>query len=77
MNAADVIELIKKLPPAEKAEVMAFLNKDAGVAESPARYASTTESDQRKVRTIPRADAERIADEIFDRHAELFRKLAQ
>ena len=78
MTAAEIIELIKKLPPEERAEVMAFLMKDDGaMAESGASYSGATRSSERKLRTIPQAEAERIADGVFDRHSELFRKLAQ
>ena len=78
MTAAEIIELIKKLPPEEKAEVVAFLMKEVGaVAESGAGYPGEMRSSARKLRTIPQAEAERIADGVFDRHFELFRKLAQ
>lgn len=78
MTAAEIIELIKKLPPEERAEVMAFLMKDDGaMAESGASYSGEMRSSERKIRTIPQAEAERIADGVFDRHSELFRKLAQ
>ena len=73
-----IIELIKKLLPDERAEVVAFLLKDDGaIAESRASYSGEMRSSERKLRTIPQAEAERIADGVFDRHSELFRKLAQ
>ena len=62
MSAAEIIELIEKLPPTEKAEVLAHLEK--------ARTG-------REIRYLPQAEAEQIADKIFKDHAELFRKLAQ
>jgi hypothetical protein len=77
MSAAEVIELIKKLPPDEKAAVVAYLNTQPGVGETTAQYTSSGEAEPRKLRTIPQEDAERIADQIFDRHPELFTKLAQ
>jgi hypothetical protein len=65
MSAAEIIELIEKLPPEEKAEVFAFLEK---------KKADRTEPG---VRHLPQADAERFAERIFKDHSELFRKLAQ
>jgi hypothetical protein len=63
MSAAEIIELIKKLPPEERAEVTAF--------------ARTVENGPEEIRRIDRAEAKRIGGELFDRHPELFRKLAQ
>lgn len=65
MSAAEVIELIKKLPPEEKAEVIAFVNGSSAVNEGP------------QVRYLPQAEAERRAAEIFEKNRELFRRLAQ
>jgi hypothetical protein len=78
MNAAEIIEMIKKLSPEERTEVMAYL-QDRGVAveEAGAKYPGAEQPAERKIRTIPQAEAERIANDIFDRHSELFRKLAQ
>lgn len=73
MSAAEIIALIKKLPPEEKAEVAAFLKADGEQKELRAEETGV----EPKVKYIPLADAERIADGIFDRHHELFRKLAQ
>lgn len=77
MSAAEIIELIKKLPPEERAEVAAFLEKrEAGaVEEPPAGYA--TGSAERIVRHVSDEDFEKALPGIFGRHRELFRRLAQ
>ena len=62
MSAAEIIELIKKLPPEEKAEVREFIQSEPA-------------SDG--VRRMDLEKAKATADKIFDRHAELFRRLAQ
>jgi hypothetical protein len=71
MNAAEIIEMIKKLPPEERAEVLAFIQREREptAVEEPA--------EERKVRYMPLDDAKQIAEGVFDRHSELFRKLAQ
>ncbi len=73
MSAAEIIELIKKLPPEEQAEVAAFLQTGGERKEPRVEEAGV----ERKVRYIPLAEAEKIAEGIFERHEELFRKLAQ
>jgi hypothetical protein len=73
MSAAEIIELIKKLPPEERAAVVAFVKE--GGAESEMRVEEAVV--ERTVRYIPLGEAEKIAEGIFDRHEELFRKLAQ
>jgi hypothetical protein len=65
MNAAEIIEQIKRLPPEEKKEVREFLNGES------------VDSGEPSVQYIPRADLERSAKEIFKKHETLFRKLAQ
>jgi hypothetical protein len=67
MSAAEVIELIKKLPPEEKAEVIAFAKN----AESEVR------STDRKVRYVSQEKFAEITPEVFAKHDELFRRLAQ
>lgn len=64
MSAAEIIELIKKLPPEEQAEVIAFARNAAPEADTPPR-------------TIPDERFRRAADEVFDKHRELLRRLAQ
>ena len=63
MSAAEVIELIKKLPPKEQAEVAAFLKagelRDAGK------------------RGVSDADFERAAQQVFADNKDLLRRLAQ
>lgn len=65
MSAAEIIELIKKLPPEEQAEVVAFArdlsDRDAS---SESRY-------------IPDDKFAEAAPRVFARHRELMRKLAQ
>lgn len=65
MSAAEVIELIKKLPPEEREAVFAF------AAEARAN------GDERKVRYLSLSDAEKTAEKIFAENESLFRRLAQ
>ena len=65
MSATEIIELIEKLPPQDKAEVIAYVRK-AGMAPA-----------EQTIRYLPDDEAERIAERIFRDHSELFRKLAQ
>lgn len=66
MSASEVIEMIKKLPPEEQAKVLAFSDELRAQAPGPAspRYAA-----QERAMAVARG--------VFDRHPELFRKLAQ
>jgi hypothetical protein len=63
MSAAEVIELIKKLPPEEKAEVIAFVRSAEAESTGPGQVASEA--------------FRAAADKVFTQHRELFRKLAQ
>lgn len=63
MSAAEVIELIKKLPPEEKAAVIAFVRSAEAEPTGPRHVDSPTFS--------------AAADKVFLHHRELFRKLAQ
>jgi hypothetical protein len=65
MSAAEVIELIKKLPPEELAEVENFIRT------SPARTA------EKKVRYASDAQFEAVTDCVFRENSELLRRLAQ
>ena len=65
MSAAEVIELIKKLPPEEQAEVFTFAEQ------------AKSEQAPRTIRYLAVADADRISERIFEEHKELFRRLAQ
>jgi len=67
MSAAEIIEMIKKLSPEDKAEVIAFARSEEG----------ETPSADRKIRYIDHEKAKATAEKIFDRHSELFRRLAQ
>jgi len=64
MSAAEVIELIKKLPPEEQAKVFAFGDE-------------AREQGGDVVRQANRDKAREVARQVFDRNPELFRKLAQ
>jgi hypothetical protein len=61
MSAAEVIELIKKLPPKEKAEVYAFVRK----------------ADEQGIRTISDEKFGEVAPKVFSKHRDLLRRLAQ
>ena len=76
MTAAEIIELIKQLPPQERAEVMAFLESaSAGVTETAGNYGTGTK--ERKVRYISNEKFEEIVPQLFEKHHELFRRLAE
>ncbi len=66
MSAAEVIALIKQLPPAEREEVRAFVRED--------RDSAGTEP---RVRYIPREEYGKQAPKIFEENHELLRRLAQ
>jgi hypothetical protein len=65
MSAAEVIELIKKLPPEEQAVVFAYSDEAREQASGDV------------ARVANRDKAREVARQVFDRHPELFRKLAQ
>ena len=67
MSAAEIIEKIKAMTPAQQAEVAAFLR---GLESSVVREDSG-------VRYISRDEARALSQPIFEENAELFRKLAQ
>lgn len=68
MSANEIIDQIKQLPPGEQEQVIAFVKQlgySAGLREElPLRY-------------MDEAKAKVASQEIFSKHAELFRKLAQ
>ena len=65
MSAAEVIEMIKKLPPKERAEVDSFLAETrASIQETSDRFATD-------------ADFDRAAKQVFADNHELLRRLAQ
>ena len=66
MSAAELIEQIKALPPADLEEVRSFLLN--GRVE---------DKDGAKVSYLGRQEARVLGDKIMERHDELFRKLAQ
>lgn len=65
MNAGEIIELIKKLPPAERAAVVAFARELGESDASP------------EGRGIPDDRFAEVASQVFAGHRELMRKLAQ
>jgi hypothetical protein len=65
MSAAEVIEIIEKLPLTEQQKVAAYLERK--------KQAATGDD----VRRMDHAKAITIGEGIFDRHSELFRRLAQ
>lgn len=75
MNAAEIIEMIKKLPPEERAEVMAFLMKLEETRVEVGRVEETGLDP--RINFLPQAEAERRAAKIFRENHELFRRLAQ
>lgn len=78
MSAAEIIKLIKQLPPEERAAVVAFVQSEAGrVAESEARYAAADRPAEQNVRFVAQSDFEKVLPEIFEKHHELFRRLSQ
>lgn len=65
MKAAEVIELIKKLPPEERAVVLNYAeNSRAKISEKSVRYATDEEF-------------EAISDRVFKENSGLLRSLAQ
>ena len=72
MTAAEIIKLIKKLPPEEKAEVIAFLmnkEEEAGRVEEAAIKGG--------IRFVADEEFEQLAPKIFAENRELLRRLAQ
>jgi Mg/Co/Ni transporter MgtE len=62
MSAQEVIEQINALPPEEREEVVNFVREQDATSVATARK---------------QPDWDRIIEEVFDEHDELFRKLAQ
>jgi hypothetical protein len=76
MNAAEIIEMIKKLSPEERAQVMAFLReREKTLAESAGRVEET--ATERKIRFISKDEFEKLAPKIFAENRDLLRRLAQ
>jgi hypothetical protein len=65
MSAAEIIEMIEKLPPAEKAEVIAYARKAA------------LPSEEKPIRYISDEKFAEVAPKVFEKHRELLRRLAQ
>ena len=67
MSAAEIIEQIKALPPEERREVVAFVQStENGTANSGGT-----------VRYVDDSQFESVVDRVFEKHAELFKKLAE
>jgi hypothetical protein len=69
MSAAEVIEMIEKLPPTERATVRAYLATKEKTMPTP--------DEPTTIRYMSTAEADRISEQVFDQHKELFRRLAQ
>ena len=65
VSAAELIEQIKALPPAEVEVIRNFLLNGEAESEAPA------------VQYAPDAEFDQAAQRVFEKHAELLRKLAQ
>ncbi len=65
MSAAEIVEMIEKLPPEQKAEVYALLEQ-----RKPREM-------ERKIRYVSDEKFAEVAPKIFDQHRELFRRLAE
>jgi len=66
MSTAEVIAIIDKLPPEEQRQVRDYLDQKIQSGGEP-----------RAGRKMDFAKAKAIGEGVFDRHPELFRKLAQ
>ncbi len=67
MSAAEIIELIKKLPPEAKAEVVAFAKAEVIPTAVP----------EKKIRLVSDEAFEAAAPQVFEKHRDLLRRLAQ
>jgi hypothetical protein len=67
MSSAEIIEMIKKLPPKEKAEVIAFARNQQAVSGT----------GEEEIRHIPDETFAKIAPKVFEKHKDLLRRLAQ
>lgn len=67
MSAAEIIELIKKLPPDERAEVVAFARNEPAVVPTK----------ERTIRYVSEEKFAEVAPRVFEKHADLLRRLAQ
>ena len=66
MSAAEIIEMIEKLPAAEQAQVRVYLEKKTVVAE-----------EAREIRYISDEKFNEIMPKIFEQHHDLLRRLSQ
>jgi hypothetical protein len=67
MSAAEIIELIKKLPPEERAEVVAFARNEP----------ATAPAQERTIRYVSDEKFAEVEPRVFEKHADLLRRLAQ
>jgi hypothetical protein len=75
MNAAEIIEMIKKLSLEEQAQVMAFLREREETVVESGRVEETKLDPN--IAFLSEAEAEKRATRIFRENHELFRRLAQ
>jgi len=74
MTAAEIIAQIEKLPPEERAQIRAWLERQADrMEETAASFGAGVAT----VEYISDEDFERVVPGIFEKHRELFRRLAQ
>ena len=66
MSAAEIIEMIKKLPPEERAEVNEFVKAEEVAPEA-----------ERTVRSMSDEKFAEVVPKVFEKHRELLRRLAQ
>jgi hypothetical protein len=65
MSAAEIIAILDTLPPAEQQQVREYLDQ---------KLASSPSTD---IRRMDLAKGKVIGEALFDRHSDLFRRLAQ
>ncbi len=70
MNAAEIIEMIKRLSPEDQAEVMTFLRRREELGAAAGRVKETAIDPMTDV--LAQAEAERRATRIFRENHELF-----
>ncbi|MEN9674432.1 MAG: hypothetical protein RIS76_328 [Verrucomicrobiota bacterium] len=71
MNAAAVIDEIKRLSDSDKREVFAFVAVELGVKEAEGEHGRSDSASH------PNRSFAEARDRVFREHRELFRKLAQ
>ena len=78
MGVNEIIEQIKRLPQQEQLKVLESLRRELGAGAQPGDvYRVEEESVGPLSSTTPVAVAAGLAEEAFERHASLFRRLAR